>query len=106
MAMIMRAELAQPGTQIVDPSTFNGLFSAHAAIMIFVFVIPVFAGIANYVLPLMIGAPDMAFPRLNALSYWMLPIAGTALRRQLLLPGRSLRRRLDRLRAALDRRAA
>src|SRR4051794_24097844 len=65
MAMIMRAELAQPGTQIVEPGTFNGLFSAHAAIMIFVFVIPVFAGIANYVLPLMIGAPDMAFPRLN-----------------------------------------
>ena len=74
--MIMRAELAQPGTQIVDPGMFNGLFSTHAAIMIFVFVIPAFSGIANYVLPLMIGAPDMAFPRLNALSYWMLPIAG------------------------------
>jgi cytochrome c oxidase subunit 1 len=77
IAMIMRAELAQPGTQIVDPSMFNGLFSTHAALMIFVFVIPAFAGIANYVLPLMIGAPDMAFPRLNALSYWMLPVAGT-----------------------------
>src|SRR5918999_2155552 len=76
IAMLMRAELAQPGTQIVDASTFNGLFSTHAVLMIFVFVIPVFAGIANYVLPLMIGAPDMAFPRLNALSYWMLPIAG------------------------------
>ncbi len=76
LAMIMRAELAQPGTQIVDPSVFNGLFSTHAALMIFVFVIPAFAGVANYVLPLMIGAPDMAFPRLNALSYWMLPVAG------------------------------
>src|SRR4029450_2691587 len=54
MAMVMRAELAQPGTQIVDAATYNSLFSAHAAIMIFVFVIPVFAGIANYVLPLMI----------------------------------------------------
>src|ERR687892_856953 len=53
MAMLMRAELAQPGTQIVDPGVFNGLFSTHAALMIFVFVIPVFAGIANYVLPLM-----------------------------------------------------
>ncbi|MGH2976718.1 MAG: cbb3-type cytochrome c oxidase subunit I, partial [Solirubrobacterales bacterium] len=53
MAMVMRAELAQPGTQIVEPGTFNSLFSAHAALMIFVFVIPVFAGIANYVLPLM-----------------------------------------------------
>ena len=81
MAMLMRAELAQPGTQIVDPGVFNGLFSTHAALMIFVFVIPVFAGIANYVLPLMIGAPDMAFPRLNALSFWLLPIAGPPLRR-------------------------
>ena len=74
MAMLMRAELAQPGTQFVDPNTFNGLFSVHASLMIFLFIIPVFAGIANYVIPLMIGAPDMAFPRLNALSFWMLPV--------------------------------
>ncbi len=87
MAMIMRAELAQPGTQIVDPSVFNGLFSTHAALMIFVFVIPVFAGIANYVLPLMIGAPDMAFPRLNALSFWMLPMAGLLFFASYLVPG-------------------
>ena len=76
MAMVMRAELAAPGTQFVDPNTFNGLFSVHASLMIFLFIIPVFAGIANFVIPLMIGAPDMAFPRLNALSYWMLPVAG------------------------------
>ena len=76
MAMLIRAELAQPGTQFVDPNTFNGLFSVHASLMIFLFIIPVFAGIANYVVPLMIGAPDMAFPRLNALSFWMLPTAG------------------------------
>src|SRR5919202_5044625 len=76
MAMVMRAELAAPGSQFVDPNTFNGLFSVHASLMIFLFIIPVFAGIANYVIPLMIGAPDMAFPRLNALSYWLLPIAG------------------------------
>ena len=62
--------------QFVDAQTFNGLFSAHAALMIFLFMVPVFAGIANYVLPLMLGAPDMAFPRLNALSFWFLPIAG------------------------------
>jgi len=87
IAMIMRAELAQPGTQIVDPSTFNSLFSTHAALMIFVFVIPAFAGIANYVLPLMIGAPDMAFPRLNALSFWMLPVAGLLFLGSYLAPG-------------------
>ncbi len=87
LAMLIRAELAQPGTQIVDASTYNGLFSTHAVLMIFVFVIPVFAGIANYVLPLMIGAPDMAFPRLNALSFWMLPIAGLMFISSYLAPG-------------------
>ena len=76
MAMLMRAELAPPGRQFVDANTFNGLFSVHASLLIFLFIIPVFAGLANYVLPLMIGAPDMAFPRLNALSFWLLPIAG------------------------------
>jgi cytochrome c oxidase subunit 1 len=61
----------------------------HASLLIFLFVIPVFAGIANYVLPLMIGAPDMAFPRLNALSFWMLPLAGTMMLLSFLAPGGS-----------------
>jgi cytochrome c oxidase subunit I len=87
LAMGIRAELAQPGTQLVDPHDFNGLFSTHAAIMIFMFVIPVFAGIANYVLPLMLGAPDMAFPRLNALSFWLLPFAGILFLVSFLVPG-------------------
>jgi cytochrome c oxidase subunit I len=87
MAMLMRAELAAPGQQFVDPNTFNGLFSVHASLMIFLFIIPVFAGIANYVLPLMIGAPDMAFPRLNALSFWMLPIAGVMMLASFFAPG-------------------
>ena len=106
MAMLMRAELAQPGTQFVDPNTYNGLFSVHASLMIFLFIIPVFAGIANYVIPLMIGAPDMAFPRLNALSFWMLPTAGVMMLASLLRRGRRLRHRLDRLRAAVHRDAA
>jgi cytochrome c oxidase subunit 1 len=89
MAMLMRAELAAPGQQFVDPNTFNGLFSVHASLMIFLFIIPVFAGIANYVLPLMIGAPDMAFPRLNALSYWLLPIAGVMMLASFFAPGGS-----------------
>ena len=89
MAMLMRAELAQPGRQFVDANAYNGLFSVHASLMIFLFVIPIFAGIATYVLPLMIGAPDMAFPRLNALSYWLLPIAGTMMLCSFLAPGGS-----------------
>jgi len=88
-AMLMRAQLAQPGGKFVDANTFNGLFSVHATLMIFLFIIPVFAGMANFVLPLMIGAPDMAFPRLNALSFWLLPIAGLMILGSFLAPGGS-----------------
>ena len=69
MAMLFRAELAQPGMQFMDTQTYNGLVSMHAALMIFVFIIPAFAGLANFAVPLMLGAPDMAFPRLNALWF-------------------------------------
>src|ERR671931_351187 len=89
LAMLMRAELAAPGRQFVDANTYNGLFSVHASLLIFLFVIPVFAGLANFVLPLMIGAPDMAFPRLNALSYWLLPLAGTMMLLSFVAPGGS-----------------
>jgi cytochrome c oxidase subunit 1 len=71
MALFIRLELAQPGAQIVDAATYNQLFSMHGTTMIFLFVIPIFAGFGNYFIPLHIGARDMAFPRLNALSFWM-----------------------------------
>jgi len=89
MAMLIRAELAAPGRQFVDANTYNGLFSVHASLLIFLFIIPVFAGLANFVLPLMIGAPDMAFPRLNALSFWLLPVAGTMMMLSFFAPGGS-----------------
>src|SRR5688572_9033811 len=87
MAMFFRAELAQPGLQFVDSQTFNGLVSVHATLMIFLFIIPAFAGLANFAVPLMLGAPDMAFPRLNALSFWLLPIAGLMFVASFLAPG-------------------
>src|SRR5437867_11666623 len=87
LAMLVRAELAKPGMQFFDNQTYNGLFSVHASLMIFLFVIPSSAVIANFVVPLMLGAPDMAFPRLNALSYWLLPIAGIMMLSSFLVPG-------------------
>jgi cytochrome c oxidase subunit I len=87
LAMFVRAELARPQTEFFDTQTYNELFTVHASLMIFLFIIPAFAGLANYVLPLMIGAPDMAFPRLNALSYWLLPIAGVMLLSSFFFPG-------------------
>jgi cytochrome c oxidase subunit 1 len=86
-AMVVRAELAKPGMQVTDNQGYNGYFTVHATLMIFLFVIPAFAGIANFVVPLMLGAPDMAFPRLNALSYWLLPIAGFMLIGSFFAPG-------------------
>jgi cytochrome c oxidase subunit I len=87
LALLVRAELARPGMQYFDNQTYNGLFSVHASLMIFLFVIPAFAGLANFVVPLMLGASDMAFPRLNALSFWLLPIAGLMMLSSFLVPG-------------------
>jgi cytochrome c oxidase subunit 1 len=79
LALAVRSELAVPGLQFVSAQTYNELFTMHATFMIFLFVIPMLAGFGNYVVPLQIGAPDMAFPRINALSLWMLPLAGILL---------------------------
>ena len=71
LAMLMRAELAEPGLQVTDAGTFNEYFTMHGSIMMFLFIGPFAFGLANYLVPLQIGAADMAFPRLNALSYWL-----------------------------------
>jgi cytochrome c oxidase subunit 1 len=76
LALVVRAELAQPGLQFVNEELYNQLFTMHASAMLFLFVIPIGAAFGNVVVPLMVGAPDMAFPRINALSFWMLPAAG------------------------------
>ncbi len=88
LALGVRTELAQPGLQFVsNEGIYNQLFTMHATVMIFLFVIPMLAGFGNYVVPLMIGAPDMAFPRINALSLWLLPLGGILLLSSFLLGG-------------------
>ena len=78
-ALIIRTELVEPGMQILaDGTAYNGFVTLHGTIMIFLWVMPAFAGFVNYVMPMMIGARDMAFPRLNALSYWPLGIGWIA----------------------------
>lgn len=75
MAMLIRAELFMPGLQLLEPDLYNNLVTNHALIMVFGVVMPAGAGMANWMIPLMIGAPDMALPRLNNLSFWLLPVA-------------------------------
>jgi cytochrome c oxidase subunit I len=75
-ALLMRLQLAQANNTLLDPQTYNQLFTMHGATMIFLFVVPMMAGFGNYLVPLMIGARDMAFPKLNALSFWLLASGG------------------------------
>jgi cytochrome c oxidase subunit 1 len=75
-ALMIRLQLGAPNNTLVTPTVYNQLFTMHGTTMIFLFVVPMMAGLANYFVPLMIGARDMAFPRLNALSYWLLLAGG------------------------------
>ncbi|UOA08520.1 cytochrome c oxidase subunit 1 [Methylobacter sp. S3L5C] len=78
MAMVIRAELFEPGLQFVDPAFFNSMTTMHALVMVFGAVMPAFVGLANWQIPLMIGAADMALPRMNNMSFWLL-VAGVLL---------------------------
>ncbi len=79
MALLMRIQLMQAELDFVTKDAYNALFTLHGTTMIFLFVVPVLAGFANYLVPLMIGARDMAFPRLNAMSYWFFLAGGLVL---------------------------
>ncbi|WP_133977573.1 aa3-type cytochrome oxidase subunit I [Kribbella voronezhensis] len=76
MALVIRAELAKPGLQIVNEEVYNQLFTMHGTIMLLLFATPLFVGFANVIMPVQIGAPDVAFPRLNMLSYWLFLFGG------------------------------
>ncbi|MGZ5410409.1 MAG: cbb3-type cytochrome c oxidase subunit I, partial [Aeromicrobium sp.] len=71
LALMIRAELAAPGTQFVDDDVYNQLFTMHGTIMLLMFATPLFFAFGNAIMPLQIGAPDVAFPRLNMFSYWL-----------------------------------
>jgi len=87
LALVMRAELARPGIQILSQEAYNQAFTLHGTIMLLLFATPAFAGFANEIMPLQIGAPDVAFPRLNMLSYWLYVFGGLIVVTGLMLPG-------------------
>ncbi|MEO6322027.1 MAG: cbb3-type cytochrome c oxidase subunit I, partial [Polaromonas sp.] len=87
LALLIRAELFQPGLQLVNPELFNQLTTMHGLIMVFGAIMPAFVGFANWMIPLQIGASDMAFARMNNFSFWLLIPAALMLSTSFLLPG-------------------
>ena len=79
LAVLMRAQLATPDEGFITQNSYNELFTIHGTTMIFLFIVPLWAGFANFLVPLMVGARDMAFPRLNAASYWFFLFGGVTL---------------------------
>lgn len=77
LGILMRLEMLSPGRTIMDPQTYNSLFTLHGLIMIFLFIIPGIPGVfGNFFLPIMLGAKDVAFPRLNLLSWYLYMTGG------------------------------
>lgn len=87
MALVIRAELFEPGMQFVQPEFFNQMTAMHALVMIFGAVMPAFVGLANWMIPMMIGCSDLALPRVNNWGFWILPFAFTILLSTLFVPG-------------------
>src|SRR5438309_4336799 len=79
LALALRTQLATPDGHILTAQQYNAAFTMHGTTMVFLLVVPLWTGFANYIIPLQLGARDMAFPRLNALSYWLLLSGGVLL---------------------------
>ena len=101
MALLMRTQLAGANQDLLTEDGYNGVLTMHGTAMVFLFAMPMLAGFANYLVPLMIGARDMAFPRLNAVSLWLFFISAVVLIGSFGAEGGAGQLRLDGLRAAL-----
>src|SRR5206468_2703090 len=86
-ALLLRIQLGSPDNTFLRADTYNQIFTMHGTTMIFLVIMPLSAGLANYLLPIMIGARDVAFPRINALGYWVFLAGGLFLYSSFLLGG-------------------
>jgi cytochrome c oxidase subunit 1 len=76
-ALLIRLELLTPEGDLVQPDTYNRLFTMHGIIMVFFFLIPAIpAVLGNFLVPLMIGAKDLAFPKINLASWYIYNLGG------------------------------
>jgi len=75
-AFLIRLQLANPNNTLLSPDVYNQMFTMHGVTMVFLAIMPLGIGFANYFVPLQIGARDLAFPRLNAFGYWVYFVGG------------------------------
>ncbi|WP_317696964.1 cbb3-type cytochrome c oxidase subunit I, partial [Aeromicrobium sp. REDSEA-S32_B7] len=87
LALAIRANLMQPGSNLLSDEAYNQAFTMHGTIMLLMFATPLFFGFGNAIMPLQIGAPDVAFPRLNMFSYWLYLFGSTIVVSGLFVPG-------------------
>ncbi len=86
-AMLIRIQLAEANLKVLNPELYNQIFTMHGTTMVFLAVMPLLIGLANYMVPLLIGARDMAYPRLNALGLWIFILGGVFLNSSFLSGG-------------------
>ncbi|MEI7755655.1 MAG: cbb3-type cytochrome c oxidase subunit I, partial [Actinomycetota bacterium] len=86
-ALLIRLQLAAPNNKVLSAGAYNQMFTMHATTMVFLFVMPMAAAFANYLIPLQIGARDVAFPRLNAFGFWCFLFGGIFLNTSWFLGG-------------------
>ncbi len=77
IALLFRIQLAIPGNDFLTQDEYNQFFTLHGTVMIFLAAMPMINGFANWMVPLQLGAKDLAFPRINAMSFWLQPVAAT-----------------------------
>ncbi|MCR0983726.1 cbb3-type cytochrome c oxidase subunit I [Roseomonas populi] len=78
LGVLIRLQLAFPGLTLIDPATYNQVFTTHGTIMMFLFAVPVVEAVGIALLPAMLGAREMPTPRLGAYAYWIYLIGGSA----------------------------
>ncbi len=79
VALVFRLQLSQANGGVLGDDRFHELVTLYDTSIVFLVVVPLFAGFANHLVPLMIGTTNVAFPRLNALSYWLFLLGSVTL---------------------------
>jgi len=78
LGVLIRLQLAMPGLQLVDPATYNQVFTTHGTVMMFLFAVPAVEAVGIALLPAMLGTRELPTPRLGAYAFWIYLIGGLA----------------------------